>query len=84
MCEDDITNVFLRWEDSEKLRRMLLQRKETAKITWVQTLYKRLRDGVAKLKVDNAKALAYIVDHQKIKKETSRSQSAVTAEVYLA
>jgi hypothetical protein len=29
------------------------------KITRIQTLYKKLRKGVAKLKVDNAKALGY-------------------------
>jgi hypothetical protein len=59
MCEDDITNLFLRSEDSEKLWRKVHRRKETVKITRMQTLYKKLRDGVAKLKVDNAKALAY-------------------------
>jgi hypothetical protein len=59
MCEDDITNLFLRSEDSEKLWRTLPRRKETVKITRMQTLYKKLRDGVAKLTVDNAKAVAY-------------------------
>jgi hypothetical protein len=57
--EDDITSLFLCSEDSEKLWRMLHRRKEYVKISRMRTLYKKLRDGVSKLKVDNGKALGY-------------------------
>jgi hypothetical protein len=46
MCDSDKTYLFLRSEDGEKFWRKM-------------TLYKKLRDGVMKLKADNAKELGY-------------------------
>jgi endogenous inhibitor of DNA gyrase (YacG/DUF329 family) len=50
---------FLRSEDSRKLWRQQHRRKESVKLSRMQTLYKKLRDGVSKLKIDNSKALGY-------------------------
>jgi hypothetical protein len=95
MTNDDITNLFLRSEDSQKLWRTLHRREEPVKITRMRTLYKKLlRDGVEKLKADNAKELGYASGmmgpgggegqhgrRQKNKKPTNnKSQCAVTAE----
>jgi hypothetical protein len=55
--EDDITSLFLRSEDADKLFCQIHRRKESVKINRMRNLYKKLREGVVKLKVDNAKAL---------------------------
>jgi hypothetical protein len=57
--EGNITDLFFRSEDSEKLWRQLHRGKESVKTTRMRDLYKKLREGVAKLKGDNAKALGY-------------------------
>jgi hypothetical protein len=57
--EDDMTSLFLRKEDADKLWRKMHCRKESYKITRMRHHYKKLRDGVAKLRADNAKALGY-------------------------
>jgi hypothetical protein len=54
--DDDITNLF-RSKDSYKLWHQNHRRKEGVKITRMRNQYKKLRDGVAKLKVANAKVL---------------------------
>jgi hypothetical protein len=59
MCDDDITYLFLRSEDGQKLWRKMNRKIESVKITRMRTLYKKLRDGVEKLKADNAKELGY-------------------------
>jgi ribosomal protein L37AE/L43A len=56
---DDITSLFLRSEDQDKLWRKLHRRKEGYKITRMRKQYKKLREGVEKLKSDNAKELSY-------------------------
>jgi hypothetical protein len=93
MRDDDITNLFLRSEDSQKMWRTLHRREESVKITRMRTLYKKLREGVEKLKADNAKQLGYESGmmgpgggegqhgrRQKKKKTTNKSRCAVTAE----
>jgi hypothetical protein len=62
--EGDITDLFFRSKDSEKLWRQLHRGKESVKITRMRNLYKKLREVVAKLKGDNAKALGYHVDYR--------------------
>jgi hypothetical protein len=57
--DDDITSLYLRKEDADKLWRKLHRRKESVKICRMRHQYKKLRDGVAKLAADNAKALGY-------------------------
>jgi hypothetical protein len=57
--EDDITSLFLRSEDSVKLWSRLHRHKQSVKVTRMRTLYRKLREGVSKMKVDNAKALGY-------------------------
>jgi hypothetical protein len=57
--EDDMTSLFLRKEDADKLWRKMHRRKESHKITRMRHHHKKLRDGVAKLRADNAKALGY-------------------------
>ena len=59
VLEDDITSLFLRKEDADKLWRQLSRRKENVKIARMRDQYRKLRDGVAKLKADNTKALSY-------------------------
>jgi hypothetical protein len=59
ICDDDITFLFLRSEDGEKLWRKMHRKIEAVKITRMRTLYKKLREGVLKLKADNRKALGY-------------------------
>jgi hypothetical protein len=59
LIEDDITGLFLRSQEGQKLWRQLHRYKEYVKITRIRTLYKKLRDGVAKMKVDNTKLLGY-------------------------
>jgi hypothetical protein len=56
---DDITSLFLRDEDAKKLWRKVHRRKEGIKIIRMREQYRRLREGVEKLKADNAKALGY-------------------------
>jgi hypothetical protein len=85
MCDDDITYLFLRSEDGEKLWRKMNRKIESVKITRMRTLYKKLRDGVEKLKADNAKELGYETnmmgpggedgDHAVSKKRPARGQS---------
>jgi hypothetical protein len=57
--DDDITNLFFRSEDADKLRKKFHRRKETVKITRMREFYQKLRKGVSKLKIDNAKELGY-------------------------
>jgi hypothetical protein len=59
MEEDDITSLFFGQEDSSKLWKKEHRRKESVKVTRMRMLYQKLKDGVAKLKVDNSKALGY-------------------------
>jgi hypothetical protein len=59
MTDDDITYIFFSSQDSEKLWRRLHRRKQSVKITRMREQYRKLRDGVAKLKADNARSLAY-------------------------
>jgi hypothetical protein len=59
MQDEGITSLFIRSEDSRKLWRQQHRRKETVKVSRMRTLYKKLRDGVSKLKIDNLKALGY-------------------------
>jgi anaerobic ribonucleoside-triphosphate reductase len=56
---DGITSLFLRDEDADKLWRKLHRRKEAIKINQMREQYRKLCEGVDKLKVDNAKALGY-------------------------
>jgi hypothetical protein len=56
---DDITSLFLRDEDADKLWRKVHRRKEGIKIIRMREQYRRLREGVDKLKADNARALGY-------------------------
>ena len=57
--EDDITGLFLRKEDADKLWRKHRRRKEDVKIARMRDHYRKVKEGVAKLKADNAKALSY-------------------------
>jgi hypothetical protein len=57
--EYDMTSLFLRKEDADKLWGKMHRRKESYKITRMRHHHKKLRDGVAKLRADNAKALGY-------------------------
>jgi hypothetical protein len=50
---------FFGTKDTEKLWKRLHCRKEGVKITRMQNHYKKLHDGVAKLKTDNARSLGY-------------------------
>jgi hypothetical protein len=59
MCDDNMTSHFFGTKDTEKLWKRLHCRKEGVKITRMQNHYKKLRDGVAKLKADNARSLGY-------------------------
>ena len=59
LLEEDMTNLFLRSEDAGKLWRRAHRRKQTVKIKRMRMHYKKLRDGVAKLKKDNRKDLSY-------------------------
>ena len=59
ILEDDMTSLFLRKEDADKLWRSVRRRKETTKINRMRDHYRKLREGVAKLKADNKKALSY-------------------------
>jgi hypothetical protein len=56
---DDITSLFLRDEDADKLWRKVHRRKEGIKIIRMREQYCRLWEGVEKLKANNAKALGY-------------------------
>ena len=56
---DDITSLFLRKEDQDKLWRKQHRRKEGVKIIRMRKQYKKLRDGVEKLKADNLRAFSY-------------------------
>ena len=58
--EDDITSLFLRRnEDADKLYRKQRRRQENVKIERMRDHYRKLKDGVTKLKADNRKALSY-------------------------
>jgi hypothetical protein len=57
--EDNMTSLFLRKEDADKLWRKMDRRKESCKITRMRHHCKKLRDGVAKLRADNAEALGH-------------------------
>jgi hypothetical protein len=59
MTDDDITNLFLRSEDSQKLWRSLHRKRQDVKVSRMRTLYQKLKSGVEKLKVDNAKSWGY-------------------------
>jgi hypothetical protein len=56
---DDITSLFLQDEDADKLWRKAHRRKEGIKIIRMREQHHRLREGVEKLKADNARALGY-------------------------
>jgi hypothetical protein len=57
---DNIKSLFLRDKDTDKLwPRKVHRRKEGIKIIRMREQYRRLREGVEKLKADNAKALRY-------------------------
>ena len=57
--KDDMTNLFLRSEDSSKLWRRENRRKISVKQKRMRVHYKKVRDGVAKLKKDNRKDLSH-------------------------
>jgi ribosomal protein L37AE/L43A len=59
LTTDDITSLFFRKEDCAKLWRKQSRRKESYKITRMRTQYKKLREGVEKLRSDNRKDLGY-------------------------
>jgi hypothetical protein len=59
MSEDDITGYFLRKEDADKLWRTQYRRKENVKIERMRSQYRKLKEGVEKLKADNRKGLTY-------------------------
>jgi hypothetical protein len=55
--DDDMTGLFLRSEDSETLWQQLHRRTECVKTNRMRVMHEKLREGVEKLKADNAKAL---------------------------
>ena len=59
ILEDDMTSLFLRKEDADKLWRSVRRRKVSSKVSRMRDHYRRLREGVKKLKADNKKAFSY-------------------------
>ena len=59
ILEDDITSLFLRKEDADKIWRSERRREVGVKIARMREHYRKVRDGVAKLKADNAKEFSY-------------------------
>jgi hypothetical protein len=57
--EDDMTTLFFGSEDSGKLFRQSYRRKKSVKIKRMKNQFQRIREGVAKLRKDNANALTY-------------------------
>ena len=58
--EDDITSLFLRKEDADKLWRCERRKVASVEISRMRNHYRKVREGVArKLKRDNAKAFRY-------------------------
>ena len=59
ILEDDMTSLFLCKEDAETLWQSVRRQKITSKINRMREHYRRLTEGVAKLKADNKKAFSY-------------------------
>jgi len=59
ILDDDMTSLFLRKEDADKLWRSVRRRKISSKVSRMRNHYRKLREGVAKLKADNKKAFSY-------------------------
>jgi hypothetical protein len=59
MFDNDITGLFLRKEDADKLWRKLRRRKESVKIERMRKLYRDLKEGVRKQVADNRKEMSY-------------------------
>jgi hypothetical protein len=57
--DDDITDLFFRSEDADKLFREQYRQKKEVKIRRMRTHFNKIREGVEKLKNDNEKSLAY-------------------------
>jgi hypothetical protein len=57
--DNDITGLFLRKEDADKLWRKLRRRKESVKIERMRKLYRDLKEGVRKQVADNRKEMSY-------------------------
>jgi hypothetical protein len=56
--KDDITGLFLRKEDADKLWRKLRRRKESVKIERMRELCRDLKEGVRKQAADNRKEMS--------------------------
>jgi hypothetical protein len=57
---EDLTGLFLRSEDSDKLWRKVRRRKESVKIHRMRKQYKKIREAIIKVKKDNQKDLTYM------------------------
>jgi hypothetical protein len=59
IVKDDVTSLFLRSEDADKVFREIYRQKKTVKVKRMQNHFKKIREGVEKLKKDNARELSY-------------------------